>query len=98
MKITKDLVVFITGGASGLGEATVRLLHSLGCKIAIGDIDEERMKSIKSELKERILTIKCDITIEEQVKNAVEETVKHYGTIHAVLASSGIVQYQYTID
>lgn len=40
MKITKDLVIFITGGASGLGEATVRLLASLGCKIGIADMNK----------------------------------------------------------
>ena len=39
MNISKDLVVFITGGASGLGEAAVKHLHSLGCKVAAADID-----------------------------------------------------------
>ena len=34
-----NLVVFVTGGASGLGEAPVRYLHKNGCKISIADMD-----------------------------------------------------------
>ena len=43
MKLDSNLVILITGGASGLGEATVRLLHSFGCMIAIADLDELNM-------------------------------------------------------
>ena len=39
----ENLVVFITGGASGLGEATVRYLVSKKCKVAIADMNQERM-------------------------------------------------------
>ncbi len=44
MKIIKDLVFFITGGASGLGEATVREIHALGANVAIADFNEERLE------------------------------------------------------
>ena len=49
MKITPDLVIFITGGASGLGEETVRRLHNEGCRVAIADINVERLGLLKSE-------------------------------------------------
>ena len=90
MRIDKDLVFFITGGASGLGEATVRLLHSLGCKIAIADWNDERLKLVADDLKERVITFKCDVTKEEDVKRAVEGTVEKFGTIHAALACAGV--------
>ena len=90
MKITSDLVFFITGGASGLGEQTARDIHAQGAKVAIADFNEERLAMLKSELKERILTIKCDVTKEEDVQRAVEETVKAFGTIHAALACAGV--------
>ena len=71
MKITGDLVFFITGGASGLGEATVRDIHAMGAKVAVADFNDERLALLQNELKDRILTIKCDVTKEEDVKNAV---------------------------
>ena len=97
MKINKDLVFFITGGASGLGEATVSLLHMLGCKIAIADFNEERLDLLKKELKTNILCIKCDVTKEEDVKRAIEETTNHYGTIHAALACAGVATAAMTL-
>ena len=43
MKITKDMVLLITGGASGLGEATLRHFYQFGCKIAIADQNLEKL-------------------------------------------------------
>lgn len=64
MKITSDLVVFITGGAGGLGEATVRMLYSKGAKrICVADFNSEKLEALKRDLPE-ILTIKCDVSIE----------------------------------
>jgi len=74
MKLTPDTVVFVTGGASGLGEETARHFHSQGCKVAIADMNTERMEMIKSELQERIITFQCDVTVEEDVKKAMEST------------------------
>ncbi|TNV76104.1 hypothetical protein FGO68_gene9599 [Halteria grandinella] len=98
MRITKDTVFFITGGASGLGEATVRELHAAGARVAIADMNVERMDLIKAELKERVVAFKCDVTKEEEVKAAVEGTVKEYGTIHAALACAGIATVSPTLS
>ena len=43
MKITAGLVVFVTGGASGLGEAAVRMLHEKGASVAVADMNDERL-------------------------------------------------------
>ncbi len=72
MRITKDTVFFITGGASGLGEAAVREIHAQGARVAIADMNEERLNMLKNELKERVITMKCDVTKEEDVKKAIE--------------------------
>ena len=44
MKLDQNLVVLITGGSSGLGEASVRLFLDKGCKVALLDKDIKRMK------------------------------------------------------
>ena len=44
------LVILITGGASGLGEATARYMIAKGCKVAIADMNQERMDSLSKEL------------------------------------------------
>ena len=49
-------IAIITGGASGLGEETARYLISFGCKVAIGDMNEERMQDLKKELGDKIIT------------------------------------------
>ena len=98
MRITKDTVFFITGGASGLGEAAVREIHAKGARVAIADMNQERLDLIKNELKERVIVFKCDVTKEEDVKKAIDGTVEAFGTIHAVLACAGIATVSPTLS
>jgi 3-hydroxyacyl-CoA dehydrogenase/3-hydroxy-2-methylbutyryl-CoA dehydrogenase len=49
-------------------------------------------------LKERVLTVKCDVTKEEDVKSAVELTVKTFGTVHAALACAGVATITPTLS
>lgn len=92
MKLSPDLVVFITGGASGLGEATARLHLAAGCKVAIADLNIEKMNQMRKELgEEKFIFFKCDVTIEEDVKNAIEGTVAKFGALHVALASAGVM-------
>ena len=91
MKLDHNLIVFITGGASGLGEATVRHLNKFGCRIAIADLNVERMEMLQKELgADKITWFECDVTDEESVKAAVEGTVKHYGTFHVAIPCAGV--------
>ena len=43
MRIGEGIVVFVTGGASGLGEETVRTLHAMGASVAVADMNVELM-------------------------------------------------------
>ena len=91
MKITKDMVVFVTGGASGLGENTVKWLHNLGCKVAVADLDPVRLQALKESLGgDRIIVFECDVTKEEDVKKAIEGTAAKWGTLHVALACAGV--------
>ncbi|HEX9224349.1 MAG TPA: SDR family NAD(P)-dependent oxidoreductase, partial [Candidatus Acidoferrales bacterium] len=80
----------VTGGASGLGAATVRMLAAHGAKVMIGDVNEDLGKHLAQELGASAGFVKADVTNEEQVRGAVEETVKRHGGLHIAVATAGI--------
>ena len=91
MRIGKGLVVFVTGGASGLGEATVRRMHAAGCSVVVADMNSDRMELIIKELGvDRVLTVKCDVTKEADVEAAIKATVDRFGSLHVALACAGV--------
>ncbi|WP_431028188.1 SDR family NAD(P)-dependent oxidoreductase [Lysinibacillus sp. LZ02] len=88
----KDKVAIITGGASGIGEATVRLFAEEGAKVVIADFSE-RGKDISEELNANgydTLFVKTDVTNEENVKQMINETVNKYGKLDIMYANAGI--------
>jgi Dehydrogenases with different specificities (related to short-chain alcohol dehydrogenases) len=85
-----DRVALITGGASGLGEATVRYLLGKGAKISILDFAEDRGRKIVSELGGKAIFCKTDVTDEKSVKAAVEQTMAAFGAIHFAVNCAGV--------
>lgn len=86
----KDIVVVVTGGASGLGEACVRVLVKDGAKVSILDFDEERGKEVASDVGDAVIFCSTDITDEKSVKDAVDKTMKSFGAIHVVINCAGV--------
>ncbi len=80
----------VTGGASGLGAATVRMLAAHGAKVMIGDVNEDLGKHLAQDLGASAGFVKADVTNEEQVRGAIEETVKRHGGLHIAVATAGI--------
>lgn len=87
---TSDVVAVVTGGASGLGEATVRALAEGGARISILDLNEEGGGQLASELGKEALFCKTDVTDEASVKAAVDKTMGAFGAIHAAVNCAGI--------
>ncbi|MDN7246613.1 3-hydroxyacyl-CoA dehydrogenase [Planococcus shenhongbingii] len=86
-----DLKAIVTGGASGLGEATVRRIVENGGKAAIFDLNEQRAQSIISELgDEKVCYFKTDVTEADQVERNVATVIEKWGTITAVVNCAGI--------
>lgn len=88
----KDKVAIVTGGASGIGKAVVKLYAEEGAKVVIADFSE-RGKELSDELNAanyETLFVKTDVTNEEDVKHVVAETVKKYGTLDIMYANAGI--------
>ena len=80
----------VTGGASGLGEATVRFVVKEGGKAAILDFDEERGTKIADELGDAVVFFKTDVTDESTVQQAVDGTVEAFGGIHFAVNCAGV--------
>ena len=86
-------VAIVTGGASGIGLATVKAFAEKGAKVVIGDFNEQGGKAVESELKTNgldVLFVKLDAGNEESVKNLVAKTVEHYGKLDIIVNNAGI--------
>ncbi|OAT81224.1 3-hydroxyacyl-CoA dehydrogenase [Desulfotomaculum copahuensis] len=84
------LTAVVTGGASGLGEATVRMFVQHNAKVVILDVTEEAGKKIADELGENAIFVLTDVTSEESVKNALDIAVKKFGEVHVAVNCAGI--------
>ena|SRR6478672_5920622 len=91
MKI-KGSSALVTGGASGLGAATVRMLAANGAKVVIADVNEKGGNELAQELgaSNSVKFIKTDVTDDAQVAAAVEVAVKQHGGLHILVATAGI--------
>jgi 3-hydroxyacyl-CoA dehydrogenase / 3-hydroxy-2-methylbutyryl-CoA dehydrogenase len=80
----------VTGGASGLGEATVRKIVAGGGKAVIFDQSEDNGKRLEDELGESVLFLKADVTKEEEIQEAVNKAAEFLGEINTVVNCAGI--------
>lgn len=80
----------VTGGASGLGEACVRLLSGEGARVAILDLQPDRGEKLAAELGKNVVFIKTDVTAEESTQGAVNRVVEAFGGINTVINCAGV--------
>lgn len=84
-----DKVAIVTGGASGIGLATVKKLLEKGASVAMVDLNEN-VEAMARELGEKCLGIKCDVSKEEEVVSCVNKTKEQFGHIDYLVANAGI--------
>jgi len=80
----------VSGGASGLGAATVRMLVAQGAKVIIADVNDKAGQELAKELGGAAIFAKTDVTNTEQVKAAVAEAGAKNGGLHIVVTAAGI--------
>ena len=81
----------VTGGASGLGEAMVRLFVAEGGRVVIADVQEDRGSALAEELGDAAVFANTDVTDEAAVAAAVDLAVGHFGALDAMCNNAGIV-------
>jgi NAD(P)-dependent dehydrogenase (short-subunit alcohol dehydrogenase family) len=77
----------VSGGASGLGEATVRELHARGAIVTVADVNAEKGQALATELGLEFVT--CDVREEQQVQAAVEQAAKADGGLRIAVSCAG---------
>ena len=93
----KDSVSIITGGASGLGEATTRKFHSLGSKVCIFDLDNLRGKNLEKELGENCAYFSVDVCNELTLIRAINSVISRFNKIDINVNCAGIALAEKTL-
>ena len=83
-------VAIVTGGASGIGEASVRLFVREGCKVVVADRDVAAGERLAEELGSAALFQPTDVTSEADVKAAVDRAVAAFGRLDCMFSNAGV--------
>ncbi len=91
-------VAVVTGGASGIGLATVRRFVAEGARVMIGDLNGEAAESVAAELGAAVSARRCDVRSETEVEALVEAAVHAFGPPHIAFANAGIGSFAPIVD
>jgi NAD(P)-dependent dehydrogenase (short-subunit alcohol dehydrogenase family) len=83
-------VALVTGGASGLGLATVRALAEEGASVVVLDLPSSNGETVAKELGEVARFAAADVTVEEDVRAAVDLAATEFGGLHVVVNCAGV--------
>lgn len=82
-------VAVITGGASGMGEATARLFIEEGARIVIGDVQADRVQAVAASLGADCVPVRSDVTSSEDVAGLVRTAVDRFGALDVMFNNAG---------
>ncbi|HTX95131.1 MAG TPA: SDR family oxidoreductase [Mycobacterium sp.] len=94
MTSLQDKVVFITGGARGIGAEVARRLRNQGAKLVLTDLNQAELTALAVELGEdRVLTVVADVRDLPAMQAAATQAVERFAGIDVVVANAGIASY-----
>ena len=82
-------VAVVTGGASGIGAATVRLFVEEGARVVIADMQRERGEGLAKELGAAAAFVSCEVRQEDQVQAAIDAAVQRWGRLDCIFNNAG---------
>lgn len=91
----KGLTVLVTGAASGMGRATAHLFADEGARVAVVDLDPERVLAVTDEIRsvhgdDAAIDVVCDVADHDSLKALVARAVEAFGGIDVVINNAGI--------
>lgn len=89
-------VAVVTGGGRGIGEATARILSSLGARTVVLDIDGATAESVATSLVDggaEALALECDVADESAVIAAADAVVERFGTVDVLVNNAGVISW-----
>jgi NAD(P)-dependent dehydrogenase (short-subunit alcohol dehydrogenase family) len=87
----------VTGGASGLGEGTVKMLAEGGANVIIADLQADKGEALAKQLGARARFVKCDVTSEADGQSVVDATLKNFGALQGLVNCAGIAIAERTV-
>jgi NAD(P)-dependent dehydrogenase (short-subunit alcohol dehydrogenase family) len=93
-------VAIITGGNSGIGQATAERFASEGARVVIAARDPERAASVVEMIRRQggdALFILCDVSVPEQCQQVVAQTLEHFGKLDILVNNAGMILRNHTV-
>ncbi|KAE8685546.1 Short-chain dehydrogenase reductase 2a [Hibiscus syriacus] len=87
-------IAIVTGGARGIGEATVRLFARHGAKVVIADVEDTLGAALATSLSSSVTFVHCDVSLEEDIENLISSTVSRYGRLDILFNNAGVLGNQ----
>ncbi|KAL2337639.1 hypothetical protein Fmac_012085 [Flemingia macrophylla] len=87
-------VAIVTGGARGIGEATVRVFVKNGARVVIADVEDALGTMLAETLAPSATYVHCDVSIEDEVENLVSSTVSRFGQLDIMFNNAGVLGNQ----
>ncbi|KAF3454838.1 hypothetical protein FNV43_RR05286 [Rhamnella rubrinervis] len=87
-------VAIVTGGARGIGKATVRFFTKHGAKVVIADIEDDTGTVLANALSPSAIYVHCDVSLEGDIENLINVTVSHYGRLDILFNNAGVLGKQ----
>ena len=91
----KDKVAVVTGAGNGIGEATARLMASIGAKVVIADFDGANLERVNKEIKSsggECYAVQGNVTDEKDTEKIMKAAIDQFGALNIMVPCAGIIK------